>query len=263
MLQKYFSLEMAARAGMDPTRFPRTDDEVQKAEEIIARELDKLSIEEHEKILFDMHGIPINETTHSSSRYDKSLSFDLSGSESSIATRSTSSLYSYSEEDHSQLQESLESLEREIQSLMDKNCVQCDAYVQAKEWNEKYVCGEAFHLMCLWAKQMQPQPAAELLLQHFQVKRELFGNEPSLLGRDVYLSDLSAEEQDILRLGNMQLLPTQDAAGRTILVYRCRKYPSIESLVRRGAMDDPVRTRASLILLCLFLQGSLSLVVRQ
>jgi len=249
IFQKYFSPEAAAKAGMDPTRFPQTDDEVQKAEETIARELNKLSIEEHEKIIFDIHGIATTITTVTPftctdcdtdkkpfcfGECDDSSSGSSSASAESISS-STRAACPDSEEDASFLQKKLAELDLDVKSmLMDQERIPFDAYLKAKKRNEDYVTGRAFRVMCLRAERMEVKSAAELVLQHFQVKQELFGD-GDVLGREVRLSDLSADEKEILKLGDMQVLPTRDAAGRTILVYRCRKYSSLESLVRQCA----------------------------
>lgn len=246
MIQKYFSPDAAAKAGMDPTRFPQTDEEVQRAEETIARELEKLSMEEHEKIIFDIHGIPTTTTTvtNASGLSDCFYDDDLFGSSKAAEMTPTSNSGAPNvlpsnicvdpNDDEGFLQAKMDEMDGEIKSLMDQKCVAFDSYLQARDWNEKYVTSRSLRLMCLRAESMNVQSAAELLLQHFQVKAELFGH-GEVLGRDVRLSDLSSEEREILNLGNMQILPTRDAAGRAILIYRCRKYCNLESLVRNRA----------------------------
>ena len=58
MVKKFFSPELAQAAGLAMDRFPATQEEVAKAEQVLADELQKLTLQEHEQILFSVHGLP-------------------------------------------------------------------------------------------------------------------------------------------------------------------------------------------------------------
>ena len=59
-------------------------------------------------------------------------------------------------------------------------------------------------------------------------KKELFGS-GEILGREIRLSDLSEDDMETLESGFMQVLPTRDAAGRSIFCltpsHRVFKHP--------------------------------------
>jgi len=228
VLQKYFSQEAATKAGIDPTRFPETEDEVRKAEATIAKELKSLSFDEHEKILFDFHGLP---TTVGRAGEQQASSEVLDQEDPKFLA---SKLVEFDRELEQQLPE--ENLTR---SPTSKNAdgrppASCkknfaSAYLRARHWNESYI--RESRLLFLRAERFDVQSAVQLMIQHFEVKKDLFGD-GEILGRDVRLSDLSISERSILELGNMQVLPSRDVAGRTILAYRCRRYDQLEDLAR-------------------------------
>ena len=51
------SPDLARSVGLPEDRFPLTKDEADYVDEILSKELEKLSVQEHESILFDVHGI--------------------------------------------------------------------------------------------------------------------------------------------------------------------------------------------------------------
>jgi hypothetical protein len=121
-------------------RFPETPQEVDKAEEILANELSELSLVEHEKILFDVHGFS-----------------------------------QVQDEDPPFLEAKFAELEAELQKIRNKS-----AYENAKYLNSSYVADPAFRLMFLRSERFDTQLAAKQLVRHFKVKRELFGNDEIL-----------------------------------------------------------------------------------
>jgi hypothetical protein len=188
------SHELAEKSGLPQDRFPETQQEVDKAEEILANELNELSLVEHEKILFDVHGIA---QVH--------------------------------DEDPAFLEAKFAEFEAELRKIRNKS-----AYEYAKYLNASYVDDPAFRLMFLRSERFATKLAAKKLVRHFEVKRELFGN-GEILAREVRLSDLTKDDMETLESGFMQILPTRDAAGRSIFclapMYRPEE-KSIENLVR-------------------------------
>lgn len=171
-------LELAQAAGLPTERFPRTDQEADIAEDLLAKEMDKLSMQEHEEIAFDVHGF---------------CNFD--------------------DEDAATVNLRLLELETELQGIKDNK----EAYTLARNMNEKYVTDRDFCIMFLRREKFNVKAAAALLVHHFQVKRQLFG-EGDILGRDIRQSDLSPTDLLILKSGYYQVLPTRDAAERLVLL---------------------------------------------
>jgi hypothetical protein len=90
------------------------------------------------------------------------------------------------------------------------------AYKKAISKSPDYV--EHLKVPCLRATEYNSKEAANLLIRLLHRKLELFG-EAMLVG-DIHLKNLSAEENDAMRKGLVQLLSERDPAGRAIvLVY--------------------------------------------
>ena len=58
MGKKAFSTKLAEEHGLARDRYPTTDEELRTATETLALDLNKMSIDEQEKMLFDIHGLP-------------------------------------------------------------------------------------------------------------------------------------------------------------------------------------------------------------
>ena len=70
--------------------------------------------------------------------------------------------------------------------------------------------------MFLHVEDGNAKAAALKIVKHFQLKAQLFGSGP-VLCRKVILSDLSQHDMLALESGAVQVLPTRDVAGRTIV----------------------------------------------
>jgi hypothetical protein len=132
------------------------------------------------------------------------------------------------EEDPASVEQNLQELEKELGKIRKK-----PAYEKAKYVNEAYVTGPAFRLMFLRCERFDPKLAAKRLVRHFECKQKLFGS-GEVLGREVRLSDLNEDDMESLESGFVQVLPTRDAAGRSIFCIspRYRTHKTIENLVR-------------------------------
>jgi hypothetical protein len=181
--------DLAKEAGLSTHRFPTTSEEVAIAEDALARELNNLSLDEQEKILFDIHGI--------------------------------NTIYPEDEETISSL---LEELENEIEKIPQK-----EAYAQVLFMNESYVKDRNFKLLFLRALEFNATAAADMVVQHFEIKRQLFGD-GEVLAREIHQSDLTPREHEILKQGISQVLPVRDASGRTIMALSATEMPGLESL---------------------------------
>lgn len=179
--KKAVCVELAREAGLSTERFPKTHQEVAKAEDALAKELEKMSLDEQEKALFDVHGISHVEV----------------------------------EEDPQMVQESLNKLELAIEGIEKK-----DAYNEAKFLNESYVTSKDFRMLFLRGEDFDIEVAAQTIVYHFELKKELFGN-GEILAREVMQSDLEPADRYIVESGIYQLCSERDASGRTIQIINC------------------------------------------
>lgn len=168
--------EFVHKAGIAVDRFPESLEEGEVAEQLLAAEMQKLSIVEHEKAMFDLHGI-----SH------------------------------VQDEDPSFISEKLCDMEKWICKIRKKK-----AYDRAKYMNEGYVNNQDFRLMFLRADTFDAKLSAQRMVRHFEVKQHLFGH-GEVLGREVQLADLSDADVRALESGFVQVLPSRDSAGRTVL----------------------------------------------
>lgn len=190
-----FNTDLAEKYGLPSDRFPLTEEEVARVEEILALEMDRLSLEEHEKFIFDVHGFG---TSLSSSPSDNEALNDGIQIESS------------------DMQDKfLDQMDLELRKLSVCSATPTSAYGHALYLNPDYVQSSAYRLLFLRDNEFDPKRAAEHYIKHFEIKRQYFDNE-DVLGRHVRWSDLGETEQGIVKIGFMQILPSLDTAGRRI-----------------------------------------------
>lgn len=134
--QSYCDFELAKTAGLPVERFPETLQEGQLAEDIILKGLEKLSLNQHERILFEVHGLSPDQ-----------------------------------DEDGPFLDEKFQELDKELDKITIK-----EAFDLAREQNPSYVHSPDFRLMFLRCHQFDGEKAALAIVQHFHVKQRLFGN---------------------------------------------------------------------------------------
>lgn len=157
-------------------RLPETQTEADHIEEVLTNELNKLTLEDMDKVLFDIHGIP-----------------------------------QVSDEDPDNVEDLILDLVRELGKVKVKA-----AFEEANYMNPDYVTSNEFRLRFLRCERFDPKRAAKKMVKHFEAKRSIFGG-GEILGRDITLADLSADDMDTLEAGFLQLLPTRDAAGRVVI----------------------------------------------
>ncbi|CAB9507649.1 Transfer protein [Seminavis robusta] len=152
--------------------------------------------------------------------------------------RNTFDLYGMAQEtkDPENIDELLEQMELEIRKINRR-----EAYEKAKYLNEEYVMGKDFRHIFLCCDGFDVKSAAHRIVQHFEVKRELFGDAPPL-ARNLLMSDLSEDDMNVLNSGAWQILPERDAAGRLVLVI-CPGYRD-----NSVAMDSHLRSQAYFVL---------------
>lgn len=178
MLLDSFTPDLARSAGLADNRFPRTNEEADIAELALTNELERMSLDEHERILFDVHGIARTE-----------------------------------EENDDLIQRKLEDLGKALDKMKKKKK---EAYERAKFLNRAYVESPKFRLMFLRSECYDPVGAAQTIVNHFEVKRKIFGD-GEVLSRDVRQDDLDEEDKVTLNTGFLQVMPARDAAGRAVI----------------------------------------------
>jgi hypothetical protein len=129
-----------------------------------------------------------------------------------------------------------------------------DAYHRALYLSSTYVQNRDFRLTFLRAVDFDPAAAADLLVRHFYIKLELFGEE--LLTHDLKLTDLMEEDMGALESGYFQLLPVRDRANRVVycvlpmllpqLSHPARVRNTVVALYERTANEDGSRKLISL-----------------
>ena len=110
-------------------------------------------------------------------------------------------------------QDILSSCYNEIEFYLSQRKESSKALQLALDYNEgSYV--RSLYLKFLRCDGFNAEKAANRLVKHFELKRELFGN--GCLGRDVILNDLDKDDMQCLKVGAYQLLPCRDCAGRAV-----------------------------------------------
>jgi len=110
--------------------------------------------------------------------------------------------------------DALEQLRREAISLVDS--AGGNVFVDALVLGSPYVQSQEFGLKLLRADFFNVKLAARRMLNHLEVLFKFYG--PAALHRPLRFSDLSKEEQECIRKGSIEILPSRDKAGRLILI---------------------------------------------
>lgn len=144
---------------------------------LLARELDKLSIKDQQKIVNDIHGLQEND----------------------------------SQETLTMIEQNLQALQKEIENISDK-----EAYTQAEEANFQYCHNREFRLMFLRADHFNAQGAARRMVDFFELKKQIFGVGALGRDISLH-DDFDEADMATLKAGSLQMLHTRDRAGRAVL----------------------------------------------
>jgi hypothetical protein len=134
---------------------------------------------------------------------------DLSVKEREKALHDIHGVTDLAEEDPAVLVNALVQLDIELDRIINKR-----AYDMAKAQRPEYVRNRRFLLKFLRAENSNARNAAARIVRSFESKLELFGKDK--LTKDITMNDLDPYERELLRSGNVQILP-KDLAGRTVL----------------------------------------------
>jgi hypothetical protein len=114
------------------------------------------------------------------------------------------------------VEDALEKLQREASSLVGTGGG--NVYLDALVMDSPYVQSRDFGLKFLRADFFNVKLAARRMLNHLELMFKFYG--PVALQRPLRYSDLTKEEQDCVRKGPLQILPSRDKAGRLILIFQ-------------------------------------------
>lgn len=195
-----YDLDLSKADGLFKERFPETNVEGEIAEKILSKSLDGLSLDEHEKLILEVLGI-----------------------------------VSLPVEDPAFIEAKLIEMDIEILNLENK-----EAYELAKQQNNQYVTNRSFRIMFLRSQCYDAKAAANLMVNHFERKRVLFGD-GEILSREVRQADLTPEDRNALELGLVQILPTRDVSGRTVVFMSATRKGAPEGLYDK----EKVRSKTS------------------
>jgi hypothetical protein len=149
-----------------------------QVDSITAQEMTQLSMEDREKVYYDLHGV--------SQQVSETPEF---------------------------VGDSLLQLQQKLDAVMEDD--RMDAYRKALVMNQEYVQNPKFMLSFLRADGFDVDAAAQRLGKYFAMKLELFG--PELLTRRIVQDDLDEDDLEALYHGDMtHVLPFRDRAGRAI-----------------------------------------------
>ena len=176
-------------AVLEPPPVDRNPD----TEALFAAELARLSMQERDEVLQDIHGVS-----------------------------------DVQKEDPPFVQRCFDDLEEALSLIP---VIEKLAYLQAKDLDESYTSNEDFLLMFLRANSFNIKSSAARIVSFFETKLTLFG--PERLARDITYRDLDEDDIQCLESGYAQILPGRDRAGRVIfcLLPMIRRYRSLRNRV--------------------------------
>ena len=177
------SRALAEQHGLASDRYPVSQEEGQKAEDILIADFASISLEEQEKLVFDIHGLPI---------------------------------INYGSDIDACKAEKLKEVEEHLAAISPAKRV---PYEEARALSPEYV--HNLSKWFLEVHEGDAELAADQLVQHFENKKKLFcadndSRPKDILARDILMSDLSAHEMLLLETSCVQILPSRDAAGRVV-----------------------------------------------
>lgn len=116
------------------------------------------------------------------------------------------------QEEPSFVQKSLDQLQEQLTRIKLR-----PAYDKVLFLNPHYVMSRNFRLLFLRADRFDTAKAARRLVDHFELKLELFGYE--CLGRPITMENLDNDSKELFRSGAYWLTDSFDRSGRKILLF--------------------------------------------
>lgn len=117
------------------------------------------------------------------------------------------------EESPKLLRESLQHIQEELSSLREQGTAK--AYDQALQHTQSYIHEIDIRLRFLRAELYDPKKAAERMALFLDVLLEFYG--PIVLERPLQITDLTKQDMEVLRGGDLQPLPFRDRSGRRVV----------------------------------------------
>jgi hypothetical protein len=191
--------------------FPIPAPSMQEIDDMLSRDMNKLSVQEREIALHDVHGIVDREMSNESPE---------------------------------RVASSLDALESELARIKKGT-----AYELAERKSKEYVANPSFRLTFLRADLFNEKDAAQRMIRYFEEKLPLFGEER--LTKDIVLEDLDEEDMKTMQSGYAQVLPEKDRSGRKIIAIMTglRSFREVKNVVRAPPImkSRPCTTVSSLV----------------
>jgi hypothetical protein len=149
---------------------------------VIADALNRLSVEDREKVFHGIHGI--------SNEIEESPEF--------VATK-------------------LEEMEEALVKIKETGKLPTAAFELAEDLSPQFVKDRKFRSLFLRTDDFDAKLAAERMVHYFDFKFSMFGGEK--LCKNITYEDLDEDDVDALQKGFLQWLPERDRAGRPIAVF--------------------------------------------
>ena len=150
-------------------------------EELLANEMEKLSLYEREEIDDQIHGF------------------------SSLAAQESSPEL---------IEDSLIAMDNELKKLPSSELTR--AFRKGISMNSAYLYDKAFRLKFIRAEKFHAKKAAQRFCKWLNVLHSIFGD--PALHRPLFLSDLGKDEIKLLRIGSAQFLGSRDRCGRRVAI---------------------------------------------
>jgi hypothetical protein len=188
--------------------FPTPAPSMKEIDDMVTRDMSKLSVQEREIALHDVHGIVDREMINESPQ---------------------------------RVASSLDALESELARIKKGT-----AYELAERKSKEYVSNPSFRLTFLRADLFNGTDAAQRMIRYFEEKLPLFGEEK--LTKDIVLEDLDEEDMKTMKSGYAQVLPGKDRSGRKVIAIMTglRYFREVENVVRASPMSSRPCTTVSL-----------------
>jgi hypothetical protein len=181
--------------AIDIQRRTQAQPPMTELDDLVSKDMNKLSMEERENALNDVHGI--------------------------VDTNRLE------DEPPELVDRRLRDLVRELDPIK-----RGTAYETAERISQNYVGDRRFRLAFLRAESFDAKHAAHRMIRYFEEKKSLFGEEKLI--KDISLDDLDEEDMNTLEAGYLQVLPVKDRSDRRIIAVlrRLREYRYAENAVR-------------------------------
>jgi hypothetical protein len=201
------SIAALLKGGADSPSQMSTAKALDETEKLLVKEMNELQIEERQQVYEDIHGVA-----------------DVVPECPAFINRS------------------IIELTKELSRIGKK-----PAYDRALFMRPEYVEARDFRIKFLRSERFDAKKTAVRLVDHFQMKLELFGLDK--LVKDITLDDLDEDDMSSLLDGSMQILPEKDRSGRSVIcmLQKYQTYKHHDNQVKENKKTDQQQTHILLV----------------